>query len=112
MQVSFVFHVGQIPKPPPGFCQAAELLDCTVRSVQPHSPWVPKFRLAWISMKYVPALSTAATGRVTVKVVPTTETGWLSALKISVLPPIPEPVAPPPQEGDATRAGRGWWPDR
>src|SRR5690349_10962229 len=28
-------------KPPPGFCQAAALLDCTVRSVQPNSPVVP-----------------------------------------------------------------------
>src|SRR5207247_6560693 len=28
-QVSFRVHVGQMPKPPPGFCHAAVLLDCT-----------------------------------------------------------------------------------
>jgi hypothetical protein len=40
--------------------------------------------LGWISIQYVPAPRTAGTGRVTVKVVPTTETGWWSVLKICV----------------------------
>ena len=31
-------QLGQTPKPPPGFCQAASEFDCTVRSVKPHCP--------------------------------------------------------------------------
>jgi hypothetical protein len=30
MQTVFTVQVGHIPKPPPGFCQAAGLFDCTV----------------------------------------------------------------------------------
>jgi hypothetical protein len=75
MHVNFAVHVGQTPNPPPGFCQAAGELDSTVRSVQPHSPCVAKSMLGWISIQYVPAVSTAAGFRFTVKVVPLTDTG-------------------------------------
>ena len=80
MHVSFAVQVGQTPNPPPGFWKAALLPVCVMRSVQPHSPCVPKVMLAWISIQYVPALSTAAGVRLTVKVVPTTVTGWFRVL--------------------------------
>src|SRR5437773_12529014 len=70
MQVSFAVQVGQIAKPPPGFCHAPGPLDCTVRSVQPDSPCVAKSRLAWISIQYPPAVTTARRGGGTVYVVP------------------------------------------
>jgi hypothetical protein len=35
-----------VPKPPPGFRQAPALVDCTLRSVQPHWPPTPKSILA------------------------------------------------------------------
>jgi len=35
-QVVLGLQVGQTPKPPPGFCQAAGEFACTVRSVQYH----------------------------------------------------------------------------
>jgi hypothetical protein len=35
---------------------------------------------AWISIQYVPVVRTAAGLRFTVKVVPTTETGWFKVL--------------------------------
>src|SRR5206468_3078205 len=44
-------QVMHTPKLPPGFCHAAGELDCTVRSVQPHSPCVAKVILAWISIQ-------------------------------------------------------------
>ena len=81
MQTVFTVQVGQKPNPPPGFCQAAGLFDCTVRSVQPHSPFGLKVILAWISTQYVPAVRTAGLGKLTVKVLPLCVNGWLVALK-------------------------------
>jgi hypothetical protein len=75
MQVVFRVHVGQIPKPPMGFCHAAPLFDCTVRSLQAHAPFGINVMLAWISTQYVPSERAASLGKLTVKVLPTTENG-------------------------------------
>src|SRR6266487_2928135 len=81
MQMVFTVQVGHIPKPPPGFCQAAGPFDCTVRSVQPHSPFGLKVILPCISTQYVPAVSTAGLAKLTVKVLLFCVNGWLVALK-------------------------------
>jgi hypothetical protein len=47
-------QVGQTPKKPPGFCQAAPAFDCTVRSVQPHCPFGLKFWFACTETQCVP----------------------------------------------------------
>ena len=73
MQVVFKVHVWQKPKRPPGFCQAAPWFDCTVRSVQTQTPSGRNVILAWISTQYVPSVRIAMLGKVTEKVVPTTE---------------------------------------
>ena len=73
MHVVFKVHVWQKPKRPPGFCQAAPWFDCTVRSVQTHTPSGRNVILAWISTQYVPSVRIAMLGKVTEKVVPTTE---------------------------------------
>ena len=52
-QTGFLTQSVPQPKSPPGFRNAAPSFDCTVRSLQPHSPCVPKVMLAWISIQYV-----------------------------------------------------------
>src|SRR5438552_16797975 len=50
-QTGFLTQLVPHPNAPPGFRNAAPLLACTVRSVQRHSPSVPKVMLAWISIQ-------------------------------------------------------------
>jgi hypothetical protein len=60
-------QVGQMAKPPPGFCQAAPAFDCTVRSVQPHCPFGVKFWFACTDTQRVPALSATSELRLMTK---------------------------------------------
>jgi hypothetical protein len=62
--------VQPVPKPLPGFCQAAAALACTVRSFQPHWPVVVKVWFAWTETQYVPAVSTTGEPRLITKLGP------------------------------------------
>src|SRR5437660_6381930 len=68
------------PKPPPGFCQAAGLLACTVRSVQPHWPAGAASCRACTETQYVPGVSTAGAPSVIWKTPALLTYGWAIAV--------------------------------
>jgi len=56
-----------VPKPPPGFCQAALTPDATARSLQLHWPPTDKSKFACTETQYLPVERTTLLGNVIVK---------------------------------------------
>src|SRR4029453_17907702 len=91
-QVVLRSQVGQTPNPPPGFCQAAGELACTVRSVQPHWPFGSAGWGGCTETQRVPEVSVTGAVRVTSKTPSLSTYGWAVLLETS------GPGSPPKSE--------------